>query len=343
MKSKVTMQNIADELSLSKNSVSQALTGKDGVSEDTRKLIIETAQRMGYVYSRGKKEESSLPKSGKFALIASDFAFSMHSFFGQIYLSVEREAKLQGYELLIQSIGPDSVKELLMPDFVQNRSVDGMIILSHITTDYINALLATGIPAVLIDHHHPQIKADCILTNNRFGAYEAVRHLIQLGHNKIGYIGDISISPSYYERLEGYRLAMHEFGLLVQEEWVHTSAVEDGTFMCSYINGLSEQPTAWFCVNDGLGFFLNASVRKKGLSVPDDVSIVSFDNGYLSRISTPPSTTVEVDLKLYAVKAVERLIERIQCPDQPYTELLLPTRLIVRESTVGPRGERDER
>ncbi|MBP3966509.1 LacI family DNA-binding transcriptional regulator [Paenibacillus lignilyticus] len=337
MKPKVTMQNIADELKLSKNSVSQALTGKDGVSEDTRKLIIETAQRMGYIYSRGKKEMSNLPLSGKFALIASDFAFSMHSFFGQIYLSVEKEVKQQGYELLIQSIGPDSVKELLMPTIVQNRSVDGMIILSHITTDYINALLDTGIPAVLIDHHHPQIKADCILTNNRFGAYEAVSHLIELGHKNIGFVGDIAFSPSYYERLDGYRMAMYEYGLPIREEWVHTSAIEDGSFICSYIKGMREQPTAWFCVNDGLGFFLNAAVQQQGLSVPEDVSIVSFDNGYLSRISTPPSTTVEVDLKLYAVKAVERLIERINCSDDPFTELLLPTRLIVRGSTVGPR------
>nr|WP_213469999.1 hypothetical protein [Paenibacillus dendritiformis] len=85
--------------------------------------------------------------------------------------------------------------------------MNGILILSHLSTDFTNAVIGTGIPTVLIDHHHPAIHADCILTNNRFSAYETVRHLCDLGHRSIGYIGNIDFSPSYYERLEGFRLA----------------------------------------------------------------------------------------------------------------------------------------
>ncbi|WP_054025989.1 LacI family DNA-binding transcriptional regulator [Bacillus sp. FJAT-28004] len=342
MKDKVTMQQIADELKLSKNSVSQALSGKDGVSEATRKLIMDTAHRMGYSYTKTKKSGAILgeqPKlKGSIALIASDFAFSMQSFFGEIYLIIEKEAKQQGYELVIQSIDRVAIDEKRLPPFLLNRSVDGIIILSHITTAYTKMMLDTGIPAVMIDHHHPNLQVDSILTNNRFAAYEAVRHLAHHGHREIGFVGDTSFSPSYQERLDGFRMAMREFELSVKEEWICSQAIEDHAFISNYTRGLERQPTAWFCVNDGLGYFLTSAMQQLGMKVPDDMSIISFDNGYLSQISTPPTTTVDIDLKLYAAKAVERLMERMSEPDQPFTELLLPTKLIVRESTGRPRA-----
>lgn len=338
MKAKVTMQDIADRLNLSKNSVSQALTGKSGVSETTRQLIIETAEQMGYVYSKDKKRrQPNAPGGGSIALIASDFAFSQKNFFGGIYLSIEKKVRERGYELLIQSVNKAQAAALDLPPFVANRSVAGVLALSHITTDYINAVIDTGIPTVLIDHHHPDIAADSVLTNNRFGAYEAVRHLIRLGHRSIGYVGDIAFSPSYYERLDGYRLALHEHGLEADDRFIIDHAQEDSSYINNLVQQLDAHPTAWFCVNDGLGFMLNSALQQIGLRVPEDVSVVSFDNGYLSRIATPTITTVNVDLELFGSCAVERLMERIADPDKPLTETLLPTNLIVRESSASPK------
>lgn len=338
MKSKVTMQDIADRLNLSKNSVSQALTGKSGVSETTRQLIIETAEQMGYVYGKEKKRrQPDAPGGGSIALIASDFAFSQKNFFGGIYLSIEKEVRERGYDLLIQSVNKAQAAALDLPPFVENRSVAGVLALSHITTDYIKAVIDTGIPTVLIDHHHPDIAADSVLTNNRFGAYEAVRHLIQLGHRSIGYIGDIGFSPSYYERLDGYRLALHEHGLEADNRFIFDRAQEDSSYINNLVQQLDSYPTAWFCVNDGLGFMLNSALQQIGLRVPEDASVVSFDNGYLSRIATPAITTVNVDLELFGCYAVERLMERMADPDKPLTETLLPTNLIVRESSASPK------
>ncbi|WP_274653924.1 LacI family DNA-binding transcriptional regulator [Paenibacillus humicola] len=340
MKNKVTMQDIADKLNLSKNSVSQALTGKDGVSDETRRLVVETAERMGYVYGKNRKSTAGEASSGYgvIALIASDFAFSMKSFFGEIYLSIEKEVKNRGCELIIQSIGQEDARELNLPPFLQNRSVDGILILSHITTDYINAVIDTGIPAVMIDHHDPAITADCILTNNRFSAFEAVKHLAELGHREVGFIGNIDFSPSYYERLEGFRMASRTYGLQTKDEWLVTDAREDSGFVLDRLTGLEQRPTAWFCVNDGLGFMVNSALQQLDLKVPDDVSVVSFDNGYLSRLSTPQITTVDIDLRLYGVYAVERLFSRIARPDQLCTETLLPTTLLVRGSSSLPKS-----
>ncbi|MFC0332446.1 LacI family DNA-binding transcriptional regulator [Paenibacillus sepulcri] len=338
MKNKVTMQDIADTLNVSKNSVSQALTGKDGVSEETRRLIAETAERMGYVYGNGRRTRiGETPGFGTIALIASDYAFSMKSFFGEIYLSIEKEVKNRGCELIIQPIGRENAQALYLPPFLQKQSVDGVLILSHITTNYINAVIDTGIPTVLIDHHDPDIQADSILTNNRFATYEAVRHLAELGHLYIGFIGNIDVSPSYYERLEGFRMAARRFGLEIRDEWMLTDALEESGFVLEKMTSLKQQPTAWLCVNDGLGFMVNSALQQLGLKVPDDASVVSFDNGYLSRLATPQITTVDIDLRLFGVYAVEQLFKRIAQPEQLCKETLLPTKLLVRDSSAPPK------
>lgn len=338
MKSKVTMQDIADQLGISKNSVSQALSGKDGVSEETRKLIEETAEQLGYTYlkGRGKRNIGEIDHgdTGNIALIASDFAFSQKSFFGEIYLSIERETSIRGKSLLIQPITEEMMRNRIMPSYIANFEVDGVLILSHLDVQYTNGIIATGIPTVLIDHHHPMVHADCILTNNRFSAYEAVSHLVKLGHKQIGFVGDIQFSPSYYERLDGFRLAMYNFGLPVNEEWILKEAEENQMFIFSAMKALREQPTAWFCVNDGLGFLVSSTLQQLGYSIPDAISICSFDNGQLSRLAIPSTTTMDVDLTMYGKKAVERLFWRMKHPNEPFMELLLPTTLIERQSTA---------
>lgn len=336
MKKKVTMQDIADHLNISKNSVSQALTDKPGVSEATRRLVLETAERMGYAYPNGRSKK--LPgQFGNLALIASDFAFAQKRFFGEIYLAIEQETSKRGLHLLIQSINQLAKDHLTLPSFLRNQTVDGVLILSHISTEYINAVISTGIPTVLIDHHHPRISADSILTNNRFGAYEAAQYLIDLGHREIGFAGNISFSPSYYERLEGFLLAHEENRIVPNPDFIFKDAkdiLEQSDMIGEKLSAMKKMPTAWLCANDGLGFLFHSNLQKLGFKIPDDVSVCSFDNGQFSRITTPATTSVDIDLRQYGKLAVERLLWRIQHPNEPFCEILLPTKLIVRESTA---------
>jgi LacI family transcriptional regulator len=332
MKTKVTMQQIADKLNLSKNSVSQALSGKEGVSEQTRKQIVEQAQQMGYVYSQTRMHKKQ-GRTGSIMLIASDFAFHK-SFFGEIYLAVEKEAFQCGLNLFIQSISHEATEKLILPPSVQNQLVDGVLILSHISTEYTNAIISTGIPTILVDHHQPNIFADCLLINNHFGAYSAVQHLIDLGHRDIGFMGNISISPSYYERMEGYLMALNHNDIAENTDFIIKNAEEQADFIAKLLPQIERMPTAWFCVNDGLGFLVNATLQQMGYKVPEQVSIISFDNGQLSQIATPRISTMDIDLKLYGKKAVELLLWRMENPTEPFMEILLPTQFIQRESTA---------
>ncbi|OPX02632.1 substrate-binding domain-containing protein [Geobacillus sp. LEMMY01] len=332
MKKRITMQDIADRLNISKNSVSQALRGKEGVSEETRELVKRVAKEMGYEYPASRAKSRGKPPK-QIALIASDRTFSL-KFFGEIYLSIEQEALSHGMKLHIQSVNKEQKERLLLPSFIEEKQVDGVIVLSHISTEYIQQIVATGIPTVLVDHHHPNIPADAVLTNNRFGAYVAVQHLLELNHTDIAFVGDVNYSPSYQERYEGYLLALKDYGVKPNEEWMFCQAQEDETVIAGYIRELKRQPTAWFCVNDGLGFFVSTGLQQYGLKVPDDVSVCSFDNGQLSQIATPKITTVDIDLKRYGKRAVELLLWRWDNPNEPFQEVLLSTKLIKRESTA---------
>jgi LacI family transcriptional regulator len=333
MKKKVTMQDIADQLNISKNSVSQALRGKEGVSEETRERIKRVAEEMGYQYPGARKQKKQ-GKTGNIGLIASDLTFSFKNFFGEIYLSIEKEVVKRGMNLHIQSINREQKEHLILPSFIENKMVDGILILSQISTEYINKVISTGIPTVLVDHHHPNINADAVLTNNRFGAYLAVQHLIELNHRDIAFVGNVEYSPSYEERYEGYLLALREYDIEPKEEFIFKKAEEKEEVILQYIQQLKRQPTAWFCVNDGLGFLVNSCLRQQGIQVPEQASICSYDNGQLSKISTPKTTTVDIDLELYGRRAVELLFWRMENKNEPFQEILLSSKLIKRESTA---------
>lgn len=338
MEKKVTMQDIADRLNISKNSVSQALSGKPGVSEETRRLVQNTADELGYSYSNSRNQKQVEKKTLKnIALIASDYAFSLKSFFGEIYLSIEKELRARGMNLFIEPIDSISIENLTLPSLLTNHEIDGVIILSHISTDYTAKIISTGIPTVLIDHHEPSLQSDSILTNNRFGAFTAVEHLIQLGHQDIAFVGDVDISPSYQERLEGYLLALRRYRIQPKEAFMFTNAQEKLNEINLFIDNLDDQPSAWFCVNDGHGFLVTSVLQQRGFKVPEDVSVCSFDNGQLSQISTPMITTMDIDLNYYGKKAVEQLCWRIENKGEPIQEILLPTKLIIRESTSEKR------
>ncbi|MCC3356837.1 LacI family DNA-binding transcriptional regulator [Bacillus sp. REN16] len=332
MKRKVTMQDIADKLGISKNSVSQALTGKGGVSADTKDLVEKTAAELGYVY-KGKKHVQQEIKNITIGLIATEFAFSMKSFFGEIFLSVEQNAIQNDVNLLIQSISETSKKDLILPSFIEENRVDGIIIVSHISLDYINKVISTGIPTVLIDHHHPLIHADAILTNNRFGAYSATKHLIDLGHREIAFVGNVDFSPSYYERMEGYLLALKDANINPKDEFMFLKAKEENGVIDQYIRSLKNIPSAWLCVNDGLGFMVSSTLKNLGFKIPEHVSVCNFDNGQLSQVSDPPLTTMAIDLKMYGSNAFKQLLWRIDHPNEPVQEILFPANLIKRGST----------
>lgn len=333
---KVTMQTIADELGLSKNAISIALRGADGISDSTREIIVKKADQLGYSYS---KKNDNLNDKKNIAFVAADHIFSSsllnRSFFSHIYMCLNEETEKLGWDIGLHSITEAQIKEKQLPTQLDKDTIDGIIVLSHLTDEYIDLIIDTTIPTVVIDHHYPGMQADCILTNNRFGAYIISEHLISQGHTEIGFIGNVSHSPSYQERLEGYQLAFKKADLpLPGSQFIKTDIVESDVAVNEYLASLEKLPSAWFCVNDGLMFYTYSFMQNNGIKVPDDISLTCYDNGDLSRLTTPNITTMDVDLPSYGRAAFSQLIWRMENPSEMYREILLPSQLLKRESVA---------
>lgn len=333
MKKKV-MQDIADKLNISKNSVSRALSGKSGISDSTRQLVVNKAIEIGYNYNENKPKDTTVKH---YALIASCFALSRKEFFGQIYLSIENNLKESNVNLYVNSIDDYSLNSLVIPKTVSNHTVDGIIILSHLTDDYINKLLSYKIPTVIVDYHSPNVNCDCIVAKNKDGGYNAVNYLIDHNHRSIGFIGDIDFSPSYEERWEGYLRALRINNIKLDTNFTITKITEEKDKVFEKLKSLKKHPTSWFCVNSGLGFLLSLYYNSIGFKIPDDISIICFDNTDFTKLATPPITSIYSDLAMFGNKATELLDYRINHPNAPYVDISLPINIVERNSVSNPK------
>lgn len=325
---KPTMQTIADKLGISKNSVSLALSGKPGVSEELREKVEKTAEAVGYKV----KKNTDTQRAHMVGLICREDVFYDHAFFGSIIFNIEQEVKKREGHLLVYSVDSEKQSQGLLPDFITQHKVDGLLVLSHLNLDYLKNLLNSDQPTVLIDHHHPELDVDCILTDNRKGAYRAVEYILNKGFRKIGFMGPIERSPSYQERYEGYVAALEANHLPLNLDWVADHLEENQDILKTYLEELNEWPECWFCVNDEYGLIVSRALTHLGLVVPEDCSVVGFDNSYFAKLSTPPLSTMAVNTEYFAKRSVSRLYDRMNNSDSPYEKILLDTELVERSS-----------
>lgn len=321
----VSMQMIADALDISKNSVSQALRNEGGVSEETKKIVHAKAEELGYKYTKQKRKEK-----GCFLILATDFAFSQVSFFGQIIRSIEYTVTHEKYKAERVVITGDMMENQVLPGNLSKY--DGLFIISHITDEYISLLTQQDIPCVVVDHHSQKFLADCILTNNRDGAYEAVKYLINHNNKNIGFIGDINFSPSYFERYRGYVRTLEEFKLPVNIEYQITEIEENQAILFSKLKEIKIMPDAWFCVNSGLAYILNYYLQSEGYEVPKDINIICFDNTEFTQMANPKITNISIDLEFMGKQAVLSMFERLKYPNMPLINKQIMPSLIVLES-----------
>ncbi|MCM3705994.1 LacI family DNA-binding transcriptional regulator [Cytobacillus firmus] len=325
---KPSMQDIAGNLGISKNAVSLALSGRPGVSAELRERVFAEAKRLGYhIHKKNQPSDSHF-----IGLIAREEVFSEHEFFGVINLHIEKEIKSRGGNLLLHAVDKDSERELLLPSFLQNQKVDGLIVLSHLRTEYLKKILALEIPVVLVDHHDPELEVDSVLTDNRTGSYLATKHLIQEGARSVGFIGRVEKSPSYKERFEGYTEALKEAGISIETSCIISDQDEIVEELAEYIRTLSTLPDAWFCVNDHYGFLLTQVLSGMGYAIPEQAAICGFDDSLYATIAAPRLTTMSIDKQYFAKRSVIQLYTRMQQPTPVFEKILLKTELIERET-----------
>lgn len=341
MRKRVTMKDIAGRLNLSINAVSLALNDKAGIGEETRRLILDTAEKMGYLDQSSKYMQTYSNKN--ICVLLKDRFFRDFRFYGRILLGIEEEAKKSGYDVFINSFETEDI-----PACVESRKVSGIIVVGKIADSFLARLKEYQMPIVLADYTSLEEPADCVMSDNKLGAFKMTSYLIEKGYRRIGYLGDLGYSPSTRERFYGYHEAIQahmgqqdydsslayarRFSILsnVEELVIH----QDKEGLYERFLTIQEKPDALVCSNDELAILLMKTLQARGVVIPDELAIVGFDDIELGRMVTPELTTVHVSKKLMGQQATRRLLRRIAHPKDQMETLVMSVEIVERGSAA---------
>ena len=216
---KVTMSDIANALGVSTVSVSKALSGREGVSDEVRAQIKQKAEEMGYRYnSIAKSMKEGL--SNNIGVLVSERFFSDNAFYSDLYQKVVREFSKLNYSCILEILPRNDEKECIMPNMIINNKIDGLVILGQMKSRYIEKLLEIGIPYIFMDFYDEHNAVDSVVSDSVYGAYLLTDYLVKKGHKKIGFVGDIYATSSILDRYIGYYKALVQNHLEYNPEWI---------------------------------------------------------------------------------------------------------------------------
>jgi LacI family transcriptional regulator len=335
-KKRPTIRDIARETGLSLGTVSQALSNKSNVAEDTRNRVLETAVELGYEIRERIPSTTRTYTVGVLMKHQTGDPLTINPFYSYILAGAERECRKYGMSLMYGSVEVDLYNRPLgWPPVLFNKHVDGMLIIGAFLEDTIKQInhQLDHEAVVLVDAYAPGQPFDSIVTDNINAAIELVNYLIASGHRHIGLIGSQPDSyPSIRERRKGYQRAL-------KQHHIHHFYIEDGPLTLDEgyeathrLLKRAPQVTAIFACNDNVAMGVMNAARDLGLNIPRDLSLVGFDNIDLSRQVSPALTTVDIDKNYMGVLAVRQLRDLIENPERTRLTILLHAQLIKRES-----------
>lgn len=338
---KITMKDIAERLDISINAVSLALNSKAGVSEETRKQVLDVAEELGYLDKSPKFVKSFANKN--ICVIIKKYYFEDNTFYSKIMMGIGEESRRKGYDIITCLINET---EENIPSCIESKKVCGIIVIGTIEDEYLVKLKNYKIPVVLVDHTSLLESTDSILTDNKLGSFNITKLLIEKGYKDIGFFGDLEYSLSIKERFFGYREAIKKFlkfnNFKEAEVFIEDQSVlydVEQNIIDKNIEGIKERinrinkiPEAFVCSNDNAAIALITSLKELGYMVPKDIAVVGFDDIVLSSLIEPKLTTVRVEKDFMGRKAVDRLLWRIENKKDPDEKTILSVEVIERDS-----------
>ncbi len=332
------IKEVATAAGVSVSTVSLVVNNKPGISEATRKKVFQAMQEVGYqmpysLLGNGKRKNSlrsiQLILYKKHGNVVSDTPF-----FAKLLEGVEMEAKKRGFGLLISYINEGEIIEQLQNCL--SSGSEGIILLATEMSDKdLAPFVHAGVPCVILDSYFQEISMDTIVINNTQGAYLATRYLGQKGHKKIGYLQSNVFINNFEERKHGYLTALRDMEISYDERLIFPigSSVETAyADMKKLLNQNPILPTAFFADNDIIAIGAIKALKELGISIPEDVSVVGFDDMPMCEVFDPPLTTVYVPKQYMGMMAVERLMSRMEGMTDMTVKVEINTKLIVRQS-----------
>jgi Transcriptional regulators len=331
MKNKVSMQDIADKIGVSKVTISKVLRGQSDVSQAMRDKVLETVREFGYVYKGSQSLQCA--EISRVAVLTLEHFFGTNSFYIKMFRALSENFDSLGVDTKLIILDNASEKAMAFPETVTAGAADGIIVMGQFSREYLGALLNYKIPLIFLDFYYDGFDVPSVITDNYFGAYEITSALIKQGHRKIGFVGNINFTSSIQDRFLGYYKALLEYDIPLNNAWLLNDRSEEGMWIDIPLP--KELPTAFFCNCDEVALLFANALKQHGFKVPQDVSIAGFDDSVHSTLSDPPITTVHVSIEDMAHLAVKTLLRRIK-NNGGGNRILLKGKIVFRKSISRP-------
>lgn len=325
------MADIAQLLGISVVSVSKALSGKDGVSDDTRAKVLELAKQMGYAPLRLRENAEPRVHSGNIGILMADLFFEDKTFYSSMYRQLVMCCNENGYSVMLELVTAEAEANRIVPAMVQGQKVDGLIFMGEFAQEYIRAVMQCKLPCILLDSYHEDLDADSITSDNVAGGYRLTQHLLQSRRTKIGFVGSILATSSIMDRFLGYSKALLQAGIPICMDWV----LEDRIGKTSPIAPTlpTEMPEAFLCSCDDTAYTVVELLKRSGYRIPEDVAVAGYDDYHIAQFCSPQLTTYRVNAQDMARHAVAQLIRKIRKKQITRGNTVVCGEVIIRKST----------
>ena len=327
---KVTMREIGKQAGVSTVTVSNALGGKPGMSDEVRTRILKIAKDLGYQYPEVNPQK--LRNNLDIGILIPEAYFQPNSFYSVLYKKLITRLGVEGHFGLLELLTEKDEKALKVPHLIDTRHVDGLILLGQPSKEYYRMLSGKGTPLVFLDFYDEQGSADAVVSDNTYGCYRLTSHLIKNGHRTIGFVGSVQATSSIMDRYLGYYRAMLLHDLPICREWQIRDRDSRNTLIPLELP--ENLPTAFVCNCDMTARMMIDVLQDKGYRVPEDISVTGFDDYPPGGENEIPLSTFRIDTDGMIQLAIKTLLDRCAGETKPFGRTVISGQPVYRESEI---------
>lgn len=333
----VKLADIADKVGVSVVTVSKALSGQKGVSEQMREKIKQLAEEMGYQPVHSSPVISN--RSFTIGVITLENYFAkLASFYWKMYQVLATQATKSNCFAMLEVISNYDEDNYTTPKLIAENRVDGIIVIGKPKRDYLKQLYQhSKIPMVFLDFYDDELVMDSVVSSSFYGSYFMTDYLIKKGHSKIAFVGTLLYTESITDRYFGYAKALMEAGIELRNDWIlKDREYPEGKIGMDYrIQLPADMPTSFVCNNDVTAYALMKQLEEMGWNVPDDISVVGYDDYLYPEMGDSQITTFSVDMEEMTRIALELLMKRMQGIHTKPKIHMVSGKMIERNSVAG--------
>lgn len=311
---KVRMADIAQRIGVSTVTVHNALAGNKGVSDEMRQKILTAAEEMGYqqmtAAAKREKNKGGLRNIG--VIISEKYLANYTTFYWKMYQELALIATDKNCMAAVEILKHEMEDELILPRIQEERTVDALIVMGEISRRYIHFMKQhTDMPIIFLDFYDKELANDAVITDNFYGMYLMTEYLFEQGFTKMAYVGSVNATSSIMDRYCGFYKSQLEHGCEVSKDWVIEDRDEKGAMNIEFPR---EMPEVFVCNCDLAAGMVIVELEKQGYRVPEDISVIGFDNYLYPGFPDKNITSYEVNMRAMAKVALEKALKQMKNP-----------------------------